>query len=161
MAAVISTPEQLELQLTFQLDAGFLQGQWPKQTTAFEGLWLHAMITNVSSPSWSLRRVAKHVGCSHSFVRTCIARDRQLGICMTVPDQSVYTQSRLSSGTACFDSNKADRVQRFRHMPVTQDCAHVVSCQQAEMCRFCSESPQKRVLSMVPDHDHRHAQPCS
>ena len=33
LAVVISTPEQLEVQLTFQLAAGFLQAIWLKQTT--------------------------------------------------------------------------------------------------------------------------------
>ena len=33
LAVVISTPEQLELQLTCQLAAGFLRAKWPKQTT--------------------------------------------------------------------------------------------------------------------------------
>ena len=47
--------------------------------TASERLRLHAVTTKASNPSWSLRRVAKHVGCSHGFVRKWIARDQQLG----------------------------------------------------------------------------------
>ena len=47
--------------------------------TANERLRLHAVNTKASNPSWSLRRVAKHVGCSPGFVRKWIARDRESG----------------------------------------------------------------------------------
>lgn len=45
--------------------------------TGSERLRVHAVTTKAGNPSWSLRRVAKHVGCSHAFVRKWIARDRQ------------------------------------------------------------------------------------
>lgn len=47
--------------------------------TASERLRLHAVTTKASNPSWSLRRVAKHVGCSHGLVKKWTARDRQFG----------------------------------------------------------------------------------
>ena len=47
--------------------------------TASERLRLHAVFTKASNPTWSLRKVAKHVGCSHSFVRMWTARDRESG----------------------------------------------------------------------------------
>lgn len=45
--------------------------------TQSERLRLHAVSTKADNPNWSLRRVAKHVGCSYGFVKKWIARDKE------------------------------------------------------------------------------------
>lgn len=47
--------------------------------TASERLRLHAVHTRINNPEWSVRKIAKHIGCSHGFVRKWLARDQQCG----------------------------------------------------------------------------------